>query len=226
MQSRRTAATPPSTRTTRSRCSNRIPFADMEAMIDPPTEDITGRLLELMGGYRLRLERSARAARARVPRVRRRSRTVRGGDAGASTSSTARGRCSRACARSARTSAPSGPQGRRWLESVQNADGGFGEDCGSYDEMSRRPGEGRARRRRPRGRSSACLPATRQAPARSSAASIISSRRRTTPASGTSDVDRHRIPAPLLPPLLVVPAYFPLMALGQYAARLRGENGA
>ncbi|MFN8543902.1 MAG: squalene--hopene cyclase [Candidatus Binatia bacterium] len=29
---------------------NRIPFADMEAMIDPPTEDLTGRLLWLMGG--------------------------------------------------------------------------------------------------------------------------------------------------------------------------------
>lgn len=30
---------------------NQIPFADLEAMIDPPTEDLTGRLLELMGNY-------------------------------------------------------------------------------------------------------------------------------------------------------------------------------
>jgi squalene-hopene/tetraprenyl-beta-curcumene cyclase len=30
---------------------NRIPFADMDAMIDPPTEDLTGRLLELIGTY-------------------------------------------------------------------------------------------------------------------------------------------------------------------------------
>src|SRR5262249_34208200 len=30
---------------------NKIPFADMEAMIDPPTEDLTGRLLEMMGNY-------------------------------------------------------------------------------------------------------------------------------------------------------------------------------
>src|SRR5262249_33237296 len=28
---------------------NQIPFADMEAMIDPPTEDLTGRVLEMMG---------------------------------------------------------------------------------------------------------------------------------------------------------------------------------
>jgi squalene-hopene/tetraprenyl-beta-curcumene cyclase len=30
---------------------NRIPFADMEAMIDPPTEDLTGRLLHCMGSF-------------------------------------------------------------------------------------------------------------------------------------------------------------------------------
>ena len=42
---------------------NRIPFADMEAMIDPPTEDLTGRLLELMGtyGFDLRFRRARRA---------------------------------------------------------------------------------------------------------------------------------------------------------------------
>lgn len=41
---------------------NRIPFADMEAMIDPPTEDLTGRMLELMGtvGYDLRFQRARR----------------------------------------------------------------------------------------------------------------------------------------------------------------------
>lgn len=30
---------------------NKIPFADMEALIDPPTADLTGRMLELMGHY-------------------------------------------------------------------------------------------------------------------------------------------------------------------------------
>ena len=28
---------------------NKIPFADLEALIDPPTSDLTGRMLELMG---------------------------------------------------------------------------------------------------------------------------------------------------------------------------------
>ena len=42
---------------------NRIPFADMEAMTDPPTEDLTGRLLELMGmfGFDLNFHRARRA---------------------------------------------------------------------------------------------------------------------------------------------------------------------
>jgi squalene-hopene/tetraprenyl-beta-curcumene cyclase len=30
---------------------NKIPFADLEAMIDPPTADLTGRMLELMGNF-------------------------------------------------------------------------------------------------------------------------------------------------------------------------------
>src|SRR5437899_5218550 len=42
---------------------NRIPFADMEAMIDPPTADLTGRLLSLMGacGYGADFGRARRA---------------------------------------------------------------------------------------------------------------------------------------------------------------------
>jgi len=43
---------------------NQIPFADMEAMIDPPTEDLTGRLLELMGNIGVDLN-AHRARRAR-----------------------------------------------------------------------------------------------------------------------------------------------------------------
>lgn len=30
---------------------NKIPFADLEALIDPPTSDLTGRMLELMGNF-------------------------------------------------------------------------------------------------------------------------------------------------------------------------------
>lgn len=42
---------------------NKIPFADLEALIDPPTADLTGRMLELMGsfGYDKNFPAAARA---------------------------------------------------------------------------------------------------------------------------------------------------------------------
>jgi len=42
---------------------NKIPFADLEALIDPPTADLTGRMLELMGnfGYDKRHPQAVRA---------------------------------------------------------------------------------------------------------------------------------------------------------------------
>jgi squalene-hopene/tetraprenyl-beta-curcumene cyclase len=42
---------------------NAIPFADLKALIDPPTEDVTGRVLEMMGtyGYSLRHPAAQRA---------------------------------------------------------------------------------------------------------------------------------------------------------------------
>ena len=42
---------------------NAIPFADLKALVDPPTEDITGRVLEMMGAFGYGLDHPA-AARA------------------------------------------------------------------------------------------------------------------------------------------------------------------
>ena len=42
---------------------NAIPFADLKALVDPPTEDITGRILEMMGAFGYGLDHPA-AARA------------------------------------------------------------------------------------------------------------------------------------------------------------------
>ena len=42
---------------------NAIPFADLKALVDPPTEDITGRILEMMGTFGYGLDHPA-AARA------------------------------------------------------------------------------------------------------------------------------------------------------------------
>ena len=42
---------------------NAIPFADLKALVDPPTEDITGRILEMMGAFGYGLDHPV-AARA------------------------------------------------------------------------------------------------------------------------------------------------------------------
>ena len=62
---------------------NNIPFADHGALLDPSTEDLTGRGLELLGtlGYRPRLR--AGPARDRLHPRTRSVTTARGTDAGA-----------------------------------------------------------------------------------------------------------------------------------------------
>ena len=111
-----------------------VPFADHNAMLDPTCPDITGRVLEALCALR----RSDRAIRpcgaASSTCARPRSRTEAGTGAGAWTTSTGRSwRCA-ACARPARATARRTIlRAGEWLRSIQNADGGWGESCASYD---------------------------------------------------------------------------------------------
>ena len=115
---------------------NRIPFADMEAMIDPPTADITGRMLELMGSYHFDAN-DPRAARA-VDFLRR-TQEPSGAWWGRWGVNYVYGTWSVLAGLRALGEDLGGEPIRRavgWLKSVQNADGGFGEDCRSYDDPS------------------------------------------------------------------------------------------
>jgi squalene-hopene/tetraprenyl-beta-curcumene cyclase len=113
---------------------NRIPFADMEAMIDPPTEDLTGRLLEMMGtyGYDLGFNRAKRA-HAFLMRMQRADGSWWGrwgvnfiyGTWSVLAGLRAIGDDLRA-AHIRRAVA--------WLKAHQNADGGWGETIASYDD--------------------------------------------------------------------------------------------
>ena len=117
-----------------------VPFADHNAMLDPTCPDITGRVLEALAacGVPNTIIRPSGAASSisSAPR----KPTEAGTAAGASTTSTAPSwRCA-ACR-------PSGESDREayilrageWLRSIQNADGGWGESCASYDNQTFMP---------------------------------------------------------------------------------------
>ncbi|MGC8493277.1 MAG: squalene--hopene cyclase [Syntrophobacteraceae bacterium] len=111
---------------------NRIPFADTEAMVDPPTADVTGRVMEVMGAYGY--EPSHRAARRGMTFLRR----IQEKDGSwwgrwgvnyiYGTWSVLRGLVSMG-------ENPRSPAVRaavHWLKDHQNPDGGWGESCDSY----------------------------------------------------------------------------------------------
>ena len=115
---------------------NRIPFADMEAMIDPPTEDVTGRLLHLMGtvGYRPDFGRARRA----VEFLRRTQRSD-GSWWGRWGVNFVYGTWCALAGLEAIGEDLRAPWIRRavdWLVTHQNADGGWGETVASYDDES------------------------------------------------------------------------------------------
>jgi squalene-hopene/tetraprenyl-beta-curcumene cyclase len=115
---------------------NRIPFADMEAMLDEPTADLTGRHLELMGEYGYDLEmRPARRALAFV----RRTQEVGGSWWGRWGVNHIYGTWSVLAGLRAIGEDLERPYVRRavrWLKEHQNPDGGWGETCDSYGDAA------------------------------------------------------------------------------------------
>jgi len=113
---------------------NEIPFADMKAMIDPPTEDLTGRVLELMGNAGFDLDYSrARQARDFLLKTQR----ADGSWWGRWGSNFIYGTWSALLGLRAigeDMDAPYVKRAVRWLEEHQNEDGGWGETLSSYDD--------------------------------------------------------------------------------------------
>jgi squalene-hopene/tetraprenyl-beta-curcumene cyclase len=112
---------------------NGVPFADHNAMLDPTCPDITGRVLEALSAHRL--DRSHPAMRRGVEWLVR-NQQPDGSWYGRWGVAYIYGTCF-----ALRGLAASGESDREahvlrageWLRSIQNADGGWGESCASYD---------------------------------------------------------------------------------------------
>ncbi|HKO19663.1 MAG TPA: squalene--hopene cyclase [Acidobacteriaceae bacterium] len=115
-----------------------IPFADHNAMLDPPTVDITGRILEMLAnyGYSRRDKRVERAIQFVL-----KEQETDGSWFGRwgvnylyGTFLVLRG----LEAMGVWSHEPAIQQAAEWIRMVQNADGGWGETCGSYDDPTTR----------------------------------------------------------------------------------------
>ena len=115
-----------------------IPFADHNAMLDPPTVDITGRILEMLSAYGY-TRRDVRVERA-VQFVLREQESDGSwfGRWGVNylygTFLVLRG----LEAMGVWNHEPAIQQAAEWIRMVQNADGGWGESCRSYDDPNQR----------------------------------------------------------------------------------------
>jgi squalene-hopene/tetraprenyl-beta-curcumene cyclase len=111
---------------------NRIPFADQEAMVDPPTADVTGRMLEVMGAFGYDSDHPVAKSGIRFLEELQEKDGSWWGRWGVNyiygTWSVLRGLISIG-------QDPKSPRIRmavHWLQDHQNPDGGWGETCDSY----------------------------------------------------------------------------------------------
>ena len=115
-----------------------IPFADHNAMLDPPTVDITGRVLEMLAAYGASKEDKRVQKAIKFILKEQEPDGSWFGRWGVNyiygTMLVLRG----LQAMGIDLHEPYVQQGAEWLRMVQNSDGGWGETCGSYDDPTRR----------------------------------------------------------------------------------------
>jgi squalene-hopene/tetraprenyl-beta-curcumene cyclase len=115
---------------------NKIPFADLEALIDPPTADLTGRMLELMGTFNL--DRNSTVAQKALAFIKG-EQEPEGCWWGRWGVNYLYGTWSVLCGLEAFGEDPGQAyivKAVNWLKMRQNPDGGWGETCASYHDRS------------------------------------------------------------------------------------------
>ena len=179
-----------------------MPFADFGAMIDPPTEDVTAHVLEMLGALGCDATIRYVARGLRYLRETQRPRAAWFGRWGVNYV------YGTWCVISALVALSAGSdmveRGAAWLLAVQNSDGGWGESCHSYVDESfagSRASTASQTAWAVNALQLAGLAATLRHPARSS---FLCERQRPGRYVGRTRVHRHRLPARLLhqlPPL-------------------------
>src|SRR5205085_5406196 len=115
-----------------------IPFADHNAMLDPATVDITGRVLEMLATYGRTLDDKAVRRALKFVRSKQEQDGSWFGRWGVNyiygTTLVLRG----LEAIGIDNHEPYVQQAAEWLRMVQNPDGGWGETCESYDDATKR----------------------------------------------------------------------------------------
>jgi len=113
-----------------------IPFADHNAMLDPPTADITGRVMEMLAAYGRDLSDGVVRRAVDFTRKQQESDGSWFGRWGVNyiygTMPVLRG----LDAMGVDNHEPYIQQAAEWIRMVQNSDGGWGETCGSYNDAS------------------------------------------------------------------------------------------
>jgi squalene-hopene/tetraprenyl-beta-curcumene cyclase len=115
---------------------NKIPFADLEALIDPPTADLTGRMLELLGTFGYSSEHPAAARALEFIKKHQEPEGPWWGRWGVNYIYGAWSVLSGLAAIGEELSQPYIRRCVNWLKSRQNMDGGWGETCESYHDRS------------------------------------------------------------------------------------------
>ena len=120
---------------------NSVPYGDLKAMIDPNTADLTARVLEMIGGYNLTMDRERISRGLEFLEKTQEADGSWFGRWGVNYIYGTSGVLSALAVIATDTHQTQMQRGINWLVSCQNTDGGWGETCFSYKD-SRLKGQG------------------------------------------------------------------------------------
>ena len=115
---------------------NKIPFADLEALIDPPTADLTGRMMELLGTFNFPKNHTAVVRGLEFLKAEQEPEGPWWGRWGVNYIYGTWSVLGGLAAIGEDMTQPYIKKAVNWLKSKQNLDGGWGEVCESYDDRS------------------------------------------------------------------------------------------